>query len=117
MNPPIIAGAVIFLIGIRAGFGVRRWRERSLRAGLEQEANSIVDKSRRDAESILRDARLAANEEALKMRKETEQLMAARLKEHTVIEQRLVTREELVNGQLENLVREEKVLREIGRAH
>jgi ribonuclease Y len=37
--------------------------------------------------------------------------MAARLKEHAVIEQRLMTREELVNGQLENLVREEKVLR------
>jgi ribonuclease Y len=111
MNPQIIAGAVIFLMGILAGYWVRRWRERSLRAGLEQEANTILDKSRRDAESILRDARLAANEEALKTRRETEQLMAARLKEHAVIEQRLMTREELVNGQLENLVREEKVLR------
>ena len=57
------------------------------------------------------DARLAANEEALKTRTETEQLMAARPKEHAVIEQRLMTREELVNRQLENLVREEKVLR------
>jgi ribonuclease Y len=111
MNPQIIAGAVIFLMGILAGFWLRRWRERSLRAGLEQEANSLLDKSRRDAESILRDARLAANEEALKTRRETEQLMAARLKEHAVIEQRLMTREELVNRQLENLVREEKVLR------
>ncbi len=111
MNPQIIAGAVIFLMGILAGFWGRRWRERSLRAGLEQEANTILDKSRRDAESILRDARLAANEEALKTRRETEQQMAARLKEHAVIEQRLMTREELVNGQLENLVREEKVLR------
>jgi ribonuclease Y len=111
MNPQIIAGAVIFLMGILAGFWLRRWRERSLRAGLEQEANTLLDKSRREAESILRDARLAAHEEALKTRRETEQLMAARLKEHEVIEQRLMTREELVNGQLENLVREEKVLR------
>ena len=53
MNPQIITGAVIFLIGIVAGFWVRRWRERSLRAGLEQEANAIVEKSRREAESIL----------------------------------------------------------------
>ncbi len=109
MNPQIIAGAVIFLIGILAGFWVRAWRKRSLRAGLEQEAKIIVDKGRRDAESILRDARLAANEEALKMRRETEQLMAARLKELTVIQQRLITREELVNRQLENLVRQEKI--------
>jgi len=113
MNPLIIAGAVIFLIGmgILAGFWLMRWRERIRRAGLEQEANSILDKGRRDAESILRDARLTANEEALKTRMETEQLMAARAKEHAVIEQRLITREELVNRQLENLVREEKDLR------
>jgi ribonuclease Y len=110
MNP-IIAGAVIFLVGIAAGFWVRRWRERSLAAGLQEQAETILEKSRREAESILRDARLAANEEALKTRKETEQTMAERLKEHTVIEQRLTTREELVNRQLENLVREEKTLR------
>jgi ribonucrease Y len=109
MNPQFIAGGVI--IGILAGYWLRRWRERSLRAGLEQEANTILDKGRRDAESILRDARLTANEEALKLRMETEQLMAERRKEHAVVEQRLITREELVNRQLENLVREEKVLR------
>lgn len=70
-----------------------------------------MERSRRDAESILRDARLTANEEALKTRTETEQSLAARVKEHAVIEQRLITREELVNRQLENLVRDEKVLR------
>jgi ribonucrease Y len=106
-----IEGAGIFLVGTAAGIWLWRWRERSLREGLEQEASSILDRSRRDAESILRDARLTANEEALKTRTETEQAMAARLKEHAVTEQRLITREELVNRQLENLVREEKVLR------
>jgi ribonuclease Y len=111
MSPQVVTGAVIFLIGLAAGIWARRWRERSLRAGPEQEAGAILDKSRRDAESILRDARLAANEEALKARRETEQLMAARLKEHAAVEQRLVTREDLLNGQLENLVREEKLLR------
>jgi ribonucrease Y len=106
-----IAGAGIFLFGTAVGFGLWRWRERSLRAGLEQEAGGILDRSRREAESILRDARLAANEEALKTKTETEQQAAARLKEHTAVEQRLMTREDLVNRQLENLVREEKVLR------
>lgn len=67
--------------------------------------------SRQEAESIKRDARLAANEEALKLRREMEQLMAERTREHAAIEQRLTAREELVNKQLENLVREEKVLR------
>jgi len=110
MNPGlIISGGII--IGAVGGYWFFLWRERSHRAGLEQEANSILEKGRREAESILRDARLTANEEALKLRMETEQQMAARRKENAVVEQRLVTREELVNRQLENMVREEKVLR------
>ena len=115
MNQQNIAGAAIVLIvlvaGLLAGYWLRRWRERRIHAGHEHQANGILEKTRREAESILRDARLTANEEALKARIETEQMMAARLKENAVVEQRLVTREELVNRQLENLVREEKVLR------
>jgi ribonucrease Y len=106
-----IEGAVIFLVGTAVGYGLWLWRARSLRAGQEQDVNNILERNRRDAESILRDARLTANEEALKTRTETERRMAERLKEHAVVEQRLITREELVNRQLENLVREEKVLR------
>ncbi|HZM05982.1 MAG TPA: ribonuclease Y, partial [Candidatus Saccharimonadales bacterium] len=111
MNSPIIAGAVLFPAGLVAGFCLRWWRERTLRAGLEQQTSAILDNARRDAESIRRDARLAANEEALKTRTETEQAMAARQKEHAVVQQRLIAREELVNRQLENQVREEKTIR------
>lgn len=112
MNPQIIGGAIIALvIGIAGGYWLRRWREEAVRSGLEKEAGGILEKSRREAESILRDAQLAANEETLKSKMESEQAAAARLKEQAVAEQRLITREELLNRQLENLVREEKVLR------
>lgn len=115
MNPQNIEGAVVgmivLLIGAGLGYWLRRVRERRLQAGLEQEAAGILEKGRREADSILRDARLAANEETLRARTEIEQMMAARLKENAAVEQRLVTREELVNRQLENLVREEKQLR------
>ena len=90
-----------------SGFWLQLWREQSLRAGLENEKGQILETARRQAEAITRDARLAANEEALKIRAEFEQLIAARHKEIAVTEQRLTTREELVNGQLENLVKEE----------
>jgi len=66
---------------------------------------------RPEAEALNRDARLAANEEASKARAEIERLAATRQKEISVIEQRLITREELVNGQLANLVKQENVLR------
>jgi ribonuclease Y len=119
MNSTIIAGAVIFVIGILCGFWLRLWRERSLHASLEQEQKATLEKARGEADSILRDARLAANEEALKLRAETEELIAARHKQIAVTEQRLSTREELLNGQLETLVNKENILRcdreELGR--
>jgi ribonuclease Y len=115
MNSPNIAGVMVplavLLIGLAAGYGLRRWQEAKWKAEKEGTARDIVEKSRQEAESILRDARLSANEAALKARMEIEELTAARLKENAVVEQRLVTREELVNRQLENLVREEKTLR------
>ena len=58
---------------------------------------SLLETARREADAIVREARLAANEIALKLRSETEQ--------------RLGEREGLVNRQLENLVREEKIIR------
>ena len=67
------------------------WRRRG------REKAALLEAARREAEAIVREARLAANEEALKLRSETEQ--------------RLSEREALVNRQLENLVREEKSLR------
>jgi ribonuclease Y len=112
MNPQIITGGVIFfIVGMGLGAWLLRWRERTIRAGHEHEANGILEKSRGEAEALLRNARLAANEEALKVRKEAEELAAARVKEQAAAEQRLATREDLVNRQLENLVREEKTLR------
>src|SRR5580658_2490644 len=107
MNSNIYAGVVIFMIGTFFGVLLYIWREKSLRAGLENEKEQILEAARRQAESLTRDARLTANEEALKVRAESEQLIGSRHKEIAATEQRLMTREELVNGQLERLVKEE----------
>jgi len=112
MSSQIIADVVLPLAGMAAGYWVRQWREAGIRERQGKEAEGILEKSRREADSILRDARLAANEESLKARTDSEQMTAARHKEHAVVEQRLITREDLVNRQLENLVREEKILRD-----
>ncbi|HXR05804.1 MAG TPA: ribonuclease Y [Candidatus Acidoferrum sp.] len=99
MNSPIdyvLAGAIIPLVGVLLGIWIWRHREGSLLAAAGREKTALLEAARREAEAITRDARLAANEEALKLRSETEQ--------------RLNEREALVNGQLENLVRTEKSL-------
>jgi ribonuclease Y len=106
-----IFGVIIFMIGALFGVLLEGWRRKNLRQGVEDEKARILDAARRQAEAVTRDARLAANEEALKLRAETEQLVATRHKEIAANEQRLSTREELVNGQLERLVKEESTLR------
>ncbi len=111
MNSNIYAGVVVFMIGTLFGVLLQLWREKSLRAGLENQKGQILETARHQAESITRDARLSANEEALKIRAESEQLIATRNKEIAGNEQRLVKREELVNGQLERLVKEDAIVR------
>jgi len=110
-SPLDLGAALLFVFCLVLGYVLRMWRDHSLRGGLERQKKDILEKARLAAEALTRDARLAANEEALKTRAEVEQLAAARQKEIAVTEQRLMTREELVNGQLEHLVKEEKVLR------
>ncbi|MDB6022357.1 MAG: rny, partial [Pedosphaera sp.] len=68
--------------------------------------------ARQDAETIIRDSRLAANEEALKLRELTEQSFTARRLERAEYERRLGERESLINTQLEKLVQVEKNLQE-----
>lgn len=102
-------GCLVF--GALAGYLFRLWREKTRRGAAEMEAKAILEAARREAEAIGRETRLAANQEALKFRTEADQAAAARQKELASIEQRLITREELVNRQLEHLVKEEKILR------
>ncbi len=102
---------VSVLVGVFLGYLMIRLRDSIRRAGVDHETSELLEKTRLEAEALKRDARLAANEEALKARADMEQAAAARQKEFSVVEQRLITREELVNRQLESMVKEEKILR------
>ncbi len=88
------------------------WKDRSLRRVKLLEAEAAVAKAQAEAEMLLRNARLAANEEALKLREEVEQSFGARRAERAELERRLAERESLINSQLERLVEAEKALKE-----
>ncbi|MEO6184325.1 MAG: ribonuclease Y [Verrucomicrobiota bacterium] len=105
------AGAAIFLIGVALGYWLWRWKERTLRAAKSFQEESLLEAARRDAEALLREARLTANEDALKLREQTEQLFGVRRKDLDISEQRLNERESLINRQLEKVIHEEKMLR------
>src|SRR5213593_982993 len=104
-------GAFVFLAGALLGGLFFRWKQRKLHAARVAEENSLQEKVRREAEATLREARLAANEEALKLREQTEKSFTTRRRELSDLEQRLAERESLINRQLEGLVQRENDLR------
>src|ERR1041384_3651681 len=107
-----LEGILAFLAGGALGYWLLRWKDRNIKAAAAMERQSVLEAARREADSIGREARLKANEDALKTREETEQSFSARRKELADLEGRLAQRESLINRQLENLVTDEKNLRQ-----
>ena len=107
-----IERAFLLAVGVIGGYWLIRWRDRHRRAVLEREAQEILESASRGAETILRESRVGANEEATKQREQIEQSFSSRRQELSASEQRLSKRESLINGQLEGVVSQEKALRE-----
>src|SRR4051812_13512020 len=106
------SGAAWLAAGTVLGYWLFRWKERNLREALAIKEQAILEAARRQADNMGREVRLQANEDALKLREQAERALATRAKAAADAENRLVERESLINRQLENLVIEEKNLRE-----
>jgi len=89
-----------------------RWRECLRRNAAESSQQDVLAAARREAESVLREARLAASEEAVKGRERIEVALAGQRRELDELQQRLTRRERLVSQQLEGLLSQEQGLRE-----
>jgi ribonuclease Y len=103
-------GAALLASGLGGGYWLFRWREHKVKLATRLETEANLEHARREAEAITREARLAATEEALKLREQSEKAFAGRLREAAELEQRLSQRESLINGQLEGIVQQEKAL-------
>jgi ribonucrease Y len=106
----VLQGGILVAAGLAGGYWLFRWRDTQRKESTRSQCDAILEGARREAETIAREARLGATEEALKLREQTEKAFAARFREVTDLEQRLVQRESLINGQLEGLVQQEKSL-------
>ncbi len=104
----LIAHAATIGVGALLCYAVLWWRERNLRRLKTLEAETLISNAKNQAEIIVRDAQLTANEEALKLRQQVEESFAARRTERAELEKRLAERETLLNSQLERVVESEK---------
>lgn len=106
----ILGHAAPVAVGAALCYLLLWWRDRNARKLRALEAEALLSQARNEAEGIVRDARLAANREALQLREQIEQSFAARRAERAELERRLAEREALINSQLERLVEQEKAL-------
>ena len=108
---PVLCGSICFFVGSACGYWLWRWKQRSIRTALTLKAQSALERANCEAQALSRETLLRANEEALKIRQETEASFARHHQELSEAQKRLVERESLINRQLENIVEEEKRLR------
>ena len=103
-----LGGAASFGVGVVLSYGFIRWKEKNFKTSLRLHEKAVLENAKREADAIVREARLTANEESLKRREEAEALFATRRKDITQVEQRVNERETLVDRQLESLVQQER---------
>lgn len=112
LQHPFWYGSLCFILGAVMGYWLLRWKERSLRAALAVQEKTILESARRQAETMVREARLKASEEALALKEQTERSLAIHRQQLSDTEKQLVKREALINHQLQDIAREEQSLRE-----
>jgi ribonuclease Y len=102
--------ASLVLGGAAGCYLLLKWRKGQANQEEASQAGAILAKAKADAEVILRDAHLAASQEALKNHEQAEQALAARRAERLELERRLAEREALINSQLEQFLEGEKTV-------
>jgi ribonuclease Y len=106
----ILEGAGLLAAGAVLCYLLLWWKERSFKRAQCLEVHTLQEKARHDAEILLRDARLTASEESLRLREQLEKSFADRRAEGTELERRLSEREALINSQLERILETEKAV-------
>src|SRR5260370_4636377 len=79
------------------------WKRRSQKRAGVLEAEGMPAKAQQEADNVVRNARLTANEEAMKLRDQVEQALASGRADRLALVRRLGEGEGLINSQLSRL--------------
>ena len=95
----IIGSAAALIVGVIIGATIHRLQ----RDSANRSAEKIRSDAEKEAEHLLRDARVSAKGEVLKMREECEAELKERRKEQSNVEKRLAQREELLDRRADSM--------------
>ena len=99
----ISVGSIFSVIGIAAGMIINNYIQKLQKDTANRDAAKIRSDAEREAEHLLRDARVSAKGETIKMREECEAELKERRKEQTNVEKRLAQREELLDRRADSM--------------
>jgi ribonucrease Y len=108
----VIASAVFFFLGRRAGRSIELRRQQTAKATGDETARRIIGDAERDADSLRKTAVLAGKEELMKAREEWEREARRRREEIEREDKRVQERESAVDRRLDQLEQRD---RELGR--
>ena len=98
--------------GCLAGFLLWRFLDRRAGRAASIRERELLDRARREAETLQREARLAADEQSLQRRRQVEEEINARRGAQDSSEMRLAQREAVLELQVQNLAERERALAE-----
>ena len=104
----LIVGLIALLIGILAGYIIRKTIGEKAIGGAEQTAKNLILDAENKAETIKKEIALKAKEDALKYKDEAEKEIKSRRSELSKSENRLNQKEETIDKKLENIERKEQ---------
>ena len=104
----VIVGVIALIIGILAGYILRKSVGEKTIGGAEQTAKNLILDAENKAETIKKEIALKAKEDALKYKDEAEKEIKSRRSELSKSENRLNQKEESIDRKLENIERKEQ---------
>jgi ribonucrease Y len=104
----VIGIAIGLVIGVGVAFLSLYAFTGSRLAAARRTRQLLVTEARQDAEALKREAQIAAREESVRIRAEIEEEVAARRSETIKIEERILSKEEEIDGKLTELGRREQ---------
>ena len=97
-----IAG-VCGVVGLAAGIFINTYISKLKQGAASRSAKKIISDAEKEADHLLRDARVSAKAETIKMREECENELKDRRREQSTIEKRLAQREELLDRRADTM--------------
>ena len=97
-----IAG-VCGVVGLAAGIFINNYISKLKQGAASRSAKKIISDAEKEADHLLRDARVSAKAETIKMREECENELKDRRREQSTIEKRLAQREELLDRRADTM--------------